>query len=282
MDIKKLLIRTISGIIYVAIIVGCILWGNWGVTILGLLISVFATIEFEKVCYNNSKVDYRLLYFDVLGVMLLSQTFNYWIPFITLVFWISVMLIRVIVQLYIKDQNPITSLSLSFFAQLYIGVPLATMGGIAVFFEPALILLIFLLIWINDTGAYIVGSLIGKKRLFERISPKKSWEGFIGGLVFTVGASIIFYYSDPALFWGFDVPISQWIVTAFIVVLFGTLGDLVESMFKRQVNMKDSGHIIPGHGGILDRLDSFLIAMPAFFLYIILYYFLEGYIEFGI
>ena len=119
----------------------------------------------------------------------------------------------------------------------------------------------FILIWTNDTFAYIVGKSIGKNKLFERISPKKTIEGFLGGLLFTIIAGYIisryFTFSSP----------TSWIITAIILVIFGSLGDLVESKFKRNAGVKDSGTIMPGHGGILDRLDSIIFAIPFLFLY---------------
>lgn len=136
-------------------------------------------------------------------------------------------------------------------------------------FEPSIIIGMFILIWANDTFAYIVGKAIGKRKLFERISPKKTIEGFAGGMLFTIisayflGKSIYFTVLSP---W-------QWMAFAAILVVFGTLGDLVESKLKRNAGVKDSGNIMPGHGGILDRLDSILFAIPFIFLYYqILYY----------
>ncbi|WP_394759490.1 phosphatidate cytidylyltransferase [Flavobacterium sp.] len=128
-------------------------------------------------------------------------------------------------------------------------------------FEPTLIICIFILIWTNDTFAYIVGKSIGKNKLFESISPKKTIEGFVGGVVFAIIASIIIskYY--------FKMPVYVWVITALIISFFGTIGDLVESKFKRVANVKDSGSIMPGHGGMLDRLDSIIFVSPFLFLF---------------
>jgi phosphatidate cytidylyltransferase len=135
-------------------------------------------------------------------------------------------------------------------------------------FNPKIIISIFILIWTNDTFAYIVGKAIGKHKLLEKISPKKTIEGFIGGLVFSIVASILiskYYIGASATF--------IWIIIALIVSIFGTLGDLIESKFKRMAGVKDSGKIMPGHGGILDRLDSVIFVSPFVFLfYQILYY----------
>ena len=124
-------------------------------------------------------------------------------------------------------------------------------------------LLVFL--WVNDTAAYFIGSLTGKHKLIEHISPKKSVEGFVAGIIFTLLSSLIFAHLYP------DFSIVFWAGFALIVSLFGTLGDLFESLIKRTCSVKDSGNLIPGHGGILDRIDSLLIAIPAVFLYLIIF-----------
>ena len=124
-------------------------------------------------------------------------------------------------------------------------------------------LAIFVFLWASDTGAYCVGSLIGKHPLFKRISPNKSWEGSVGGAVLAIGISMIFAHYDTSLY-----STLQWAGMALVVVVFGTWGDLVESLMKRQLGIKDSGNILPGHGGMLDRFDSSLIAIPAVALYL--------------
>jgi phosphatidate cytidylyltransferase len=121
----------------------------------------------------------------------------------------------------------------------------------------------FVFLWASDTGAYCVGSLIGKHPLFKRISPNKSWEGSVGGAVLAIGISMIFAHYDTSLY-----STLQWAGMALVVVVFGTWGDLVESLMKRQLGIKDSGNILPGHGGMLDRFDSSLIAIPAVALYL--------------
>ena len=125
------------------------------------------------------------------------------------------------------------------------------------------LLAIFVFLWASDTGAYCVGALIGKHPLFKRISPNKSWEGSVGGAVLAIGISMIFAHYDTSLY-----STLQWAGMALVVVVFGTWGDLVESLMKRQLGIKDSGNILPGHGGMLDRFDSSLIAIPAVALYL--------------
>ena len=131
-------------------------------------------------------------------------------------------------------------------------------------FSAIVLLGFFLLIWANDSGAYIVGSLVGKNKLFERISPKKTWEGFLGGGFFALMfAWLISYFVT-------EISLIDWLVVALITFVFGTFGDLIESLLKRMVKVKDSGNILPGHGGILDRFDSMIIAAPMVFIYLVL------------
>ena len=132
----------------------------------------------------------------------------------------------------------------------------------SVSYNPILPLSIFIFLWLNDTGAYCIGSLIGKHRLFERISPKKSWEGSIGGGVVAIGVSFILAHYFPFM------SMIEWAGLALVVVIFGTWGDLTESLLKRQLHVKDSGNILPGHGGMLDRFDSSLMAIPAAVVYL--------------
>lgn len=159
------------------------------------------------------------------------------------------------------------------FAQLYIGLPFALLNVLAfqrdavtdtVSFNPILPLSVFVFLWLSDSGAYCVGSLMGKHRLFERISPKKSWEGSIGGALIALAGALVLGHFFPLL------STLEWIGLALTVVVFGTWGDLTESLLKRQLQIKDSGNILPGHGGMLDRFDSALIAIPAAVAYLYL------------
>lgn len=154
--------------------------------------------------------------------------------------------------------------------QIYIGIPLGAMTLIGEWWNLHIVLALCLMIWINDTGAFLVGSTLGKHRLFERISPKKSWEGFFGGLVFNIAASYFFSLHSISFF-SIDWNYGQWIGLGIATTLFATWGDLVESMIKRDLRIKDSGNIIPGHGGILDRIDSLLMVMPASLLYLFIF-----------
>lgn len=264
---KSWLIRSISGIIYIGVIVGCIFWGIIPFTILISLFGVLAVVEFEKICEGITENTLPALFLDAIGVIFLSFS---WLLY-PLLGWIVVMLCRLILQLYLKNDRPIRSLAVSLMTQIYIGVAMACLTTMGYFIGLHFILAIFLFIWINDTGAFVVGSLLGKHRLFERISPKKSWEGFVGGLGFTLLAGWLFAIGGH-IFWNVEMNVISWLILALVVTLFSTWGDLVESMMKRSLNLKDSGHIMPGHGGILDRLDSLLLVMPAVFIFLIIYF----------
>lgn len=176
-------------------------------------------------------------------------------------------LVRFTIQLYITNQNPIKSLQQSFFCICYVAIPLGLMSTISFSENSMLLLSIFIFLWLNDSGAYLVGSTIGKHRLFERISPKKSWEGFWGGLILSVLAGYVMgaYFND--IFHGPSALLfAGW---GMVVSIFATLGDLTESLMKRTAGVKDSSHLIPGHGGILDRIDSLLFAVPASLIYLV-------------
>ncbi|MDE5651391.1 MAG: phosphatidate cytidylyltransferase, partial [Duncaniella sp.] len=173
-----------------------------------------------------------------------------------------------VMQLYSQENSPLTNLAYSYMGQMYIALPIGLMSMYYTLNDgKALLLLMFIMIWLNDTGAFLVGSMIGRHRLFPRISPKKSWEGFVGGVAFAIISGII------AKLWLPDYFESASFVSlcgmGFIVGIFATWGDLVESLIKRTLGVKDSGNILPGHGGILDRIDSLLLVVPATLLYLI-------------
>lgn len=267
MKFKSWILRALSGIVYVGIIVGCIFWGAIPFSVMASLFGIIAVIEYEKISEGIQERGIPALFLDAMGIVFLSFGWL-WFP---LLGWICIYIFRLVLELYLKNENPIRSLAISLQSQIYIGLPLATMTFMGKYLGLHFVLAIFLMIWINDTGAFVVGSLFGKHRLFERISPKKSWEGFFGGLGFNLLAGWLFAIGG-GYFWDVKWNVITWLIFALVVTVFSTWGDLVESLMKRSLNIKDSGHIIPGHGGILDRIDSLLLVMPAAFLYIVIYY----------
>ena len=209
---------------------------------------------------------------DLLGAAFLLFCCSQQLRLVYLPLYAIYFIARLTAQIYTRDENPVASLVSSFAAQAYIVFPIALMQGILTLGRDVMLLEMFVLIWLNDTGAYIVGSLFGRHRLYPRLSPKKSWEGFIGGVIFCVAASIAMHYMFPHPIHFADR--SLWIMIGFgiIVPVFATWGDLVESMIKRTVGVKDSGKLLPGHGGMLDRVDSLLLVAPATFIYLIFTY----------
>lgn len=192
---------------------------------------------------------------------------------------IPVLSIIMIIELFRRAERPFDSLAHTFFSILYTAVPIsmfpfAAFGhegldpviGIGdISFSPGILIGFFLLLWTNDTGAYLVGSTLGRHRLMERISPKKSWEGFFGGMLLTLLVARLMSR------WLGVVDTNGWMIIAVIITIAGTLGDLIESMLKRSLGFKDSGTIMPGHGGFLDRFDSVVVAFPMVYLFIELY-----------
>jgi phosphatidate cytidylyltransferase len=192
---------------------------------------------------------------------------------------IPMMSIIMIIELYRRQEKPFDSLAHTFFSILYTAVPFSMfpfsafsrtglhslLPHIKIIFSPGIIIGFFILIWANDTGAYLTGISFGRHRLMERISPKKTWEGFIGGIM--IASLVAWFLAD----WLGVVDKLHWIVIAVIVSVAGTYGDLIESMLKRSTGVKDSGRILPGHGGFLDRFDSAIISFPLVYLFISLF-----------
>ena len=278
--------RAITGIIFVGVLIGCILGGPISFTLLFALITALTIHEFGVIISKQPDVEinkpicmlagvFLFFGFAYLGVMP-GQT-EILIPYLFLIIYLLVS------ELYLKKKNPLNNWAYAMMSQIYIALSFAMLnvlayhsigneGGLSnhqVQYNPILPLSIFIFTWINDTGAYCTGMLFGKHRLFERISPKKSWEGSIGGGVFSIIAAIVMAHYFPFM------PISIWIGLALTVVIFGTLGDLTESLLKRTIGIKDSGNILPGHGGMLDRFDSTLMAVPAAVVYLYIISFIE-------
>ena len=267
--------RAVTGVLFVIVLEGCILYSPLSFGILFTIISVLSVHEFAQLVSKSSEVSINKTITALGGAYLFLALMSFctqqsvgarlFLPYLGL------LLYMMITELYLKKKNPTGNWAYSMLSQLYVALPFALLNVLAfqnssetgsVTYNPILPLSIFVFIWLSDTGAYCVGSLIGKHRLFERISPKKSWEGSIGGGIFSIASSLGFAHFFPFM------PGWQWVGLAIVVVIFGTWGDLTESLMKRQLGIKDSGNILPGHGGMLDRFDSALMAIPAAVVYL--------------
>lgn len=286
MDINKVAIRALSGTVYVAIIVVCCYTGQYGITLLSSLLGILAIAEFRRMRFGAENEDFAMSLMNMLGGVLLINT-PYIYPF---VLWIVWLIWRIIATIYSRHEHPEKAFAVDMAAQLYIAFPLAMMNifGYINDINCMAILSMFIIIWINDTGAFIFGSLLGHHKLFERVSPKKTWEGFIGGLICAVATGVVLGITNSPLSeygpWHqalFDMPTQNgsvflsgkvmfWTTAAFLISISATYGDLFESVIKRNLHLKDSGNLIPGHGGILDRIDSLLLVMPTMAVYIII------------
>jgi phosphatidate cytidylyltransferase len=192
---------------------------------------------------------------------------------------VPMMLLIMVVELYRKEKKPFDSLAHTFFSVLYTAVPFSMFSFSAfshtglnsllphanISFSPGIIIGFFILVWANDTGAYLTGATVGRHPLFERISPKKTWEGFFGGVI--TSGLIAWLLSD----WLGVVDTVNWVIISVIISVAGTYGDLIESMMKRSIGVKDSGTIMPGHGGFLDRFDSAILSFPLVYLFIFVF-----------
>lgn len=273
---KNVIVRSISGAIYVALLVGAVLAGGVPLLVLALLFALLATNEFIAMTSGGGKphrvcnlIDY------VVNLAIVSGCFFTFAPLhgpARLLFGIAAIAIiaRMIAQLYAIGGNAITALSSSIMSYLYIGAALSAIFPIYYWLgSKHLVLALLIFIWVNDTGAFCVGSMIGKHRLFERISPKKSWEGFFGGMFFCVAAAIVMHFCFPQ-YYGSGTTLGTMCRLGILVSIFATFGDLIESLIKRTAGVKDSGNLIPGHGGLLDRIDSLLLVMPTALIYLCL------------
>lgn len=272
---KNFIIRLFTAIAIVAVQVLCTYLSPYSFAGLFLLLTALAVNEFLKILSHGGQVQVSRPLMIVGSCYLF---FAFWLNSLTgfsmLVLFVPYLLFLLycyIRELFSNNSNPISNLGAMMLSQTYVVVPLSLMNLLAFshydcfstsapFYAIPLTLYIF--IWLNDTGAYLTGTLFGKHRLYPRISPKKSWEGAIGGALVTMASAVVVARLCPFL------TVWQWVGMALVVVVFGTLGDLTESMIKRHIGIKDSGHILPGHGGILDRLDSMLFAIPAVIVYL--------------
>lgn len=270
---NNLATRSLTAVFFVIVMVGSVLLGQTVFAILLLGITYLSISEFVTIVSGENvqpspwlTISVSMLSYSVLAAHALGFISMEWlvliVPFLFLIF---------VAELWRNKKHPFQNIALSLLGVVYIAFPFGLMIH---FFDTVYLsgplhygiaLGYLLLLWLNDTGAYFVGSLLGKHKLFERISPGKTWEGSTGGALFALATawalSVIFV----------QLTTIQWMTIAIIAVISGTLGDLVESMLKRSLGIKDSGNILPGHGGMLDRFDAVLISAPFVFVYLALF-----------
>lgn len=271
--------RTLSAIVYAGLVIGGILvqpicFGGHPLLfgILFMIVSTLAVREFHALVGSDIKtMTYAMMSNALLYSTLYFLFFGDLIWRGLLVAYIAIMLLALISHLFRLQVQPIQSWGNLCAGQVMIALPFALMNGVLMH-SKWLMLALFILLWVNDSGAYIVGSLMAKRKggnhkMFPRVSPAKSWEGLIGGFVFDLIAGYVFFRVG----WMGDMTLMNSLLFALAGGVFGTLGDLMESLFKRTLGVKDSGKFMPGHGGVLDRFDSLLLAVPVtyfFFVYL--------------
>ena len=288
---KNFIVRTITGIIFVAAIVASFLRPEAMVLLFsivtGMTVWEFTGLvnEREHVTVNRFISTIAAVYFFYAMTYFCSDLYGGAAKSVVFIPYLVTIIYMLIAELYLRQDDPVQDWAYTMLAQMYIALPFSLLNVLAftatpngqVAFNTLLPLSVFIFLWVNDTGAYCVGSLLGRHKLFPRISPGKSWEGSIGGAVFVLLAAWGIGWLDnmqvldmdhpSALFTGM-LSIPEWLGLGLVVVVFGTWGDLVESLFKRTLGIKDSGNILPGHGGMLDRFDSSLLAIPAAVVYL--------------
>ena len=278
---KNLIVRSITGVIFVAAVVTCFLRPE-AMILLFALITGLTVWEYTGIVNNIENVTVNRFLATVAGVYLFFGIAGFCsgiVPSAVFIPYLLTVVYMFISELYTKAPNPINNWAYTMLSQMYIALPLSILNVLAfrgtadgVVYSSLLPLSVFIFLWTNDTGAYLSGSLFGKHKLFPRVSPGKSWEGSIGGgILVIVVATLIGMYENSDMHTGnaeVSLNIVQWIGMGLVVVFFGTWGDLVESLFKRTIGIKDSGNILPGHGGMLDRFDSSLMAIPAAVIYL--------------
>lgn len=278
---KNIVTRSISGTVYVAVIIAAtIAGGYWFFALTGIL-AMIGALEYQRIAAQAARhyIPAGIRLADFAATILLwalapiyVYTLNRYpemreeallaISITGLTVLTVYIVLRMCMSLYDRNGDAFGATARSFLGVIYIGVPVAILNILAIHCGYAVLLLMFAMIWLNDTGAYLVGSALGKHRLCPRLSPKKSWEGFWGGMAFCIIAGIVY-----AMFIAHD-SVLVWAAFGVIVSITATAGDLFESMMKRAADVKDSGNIIPGHGGILDRIDSLLLVAPVTALFV--------------
>lgn len=278
---KNLIVRSITGVLFVAIMVAGFL-NSMAMILLFTIITGLTLWEYTGLV-NDRVADVNVnrfistvggVYFFIAIAMWSIGVVN---GFAVMMPYVLTIIYLLISELYAKNRNAVTNMAYTMLGQMYIALPLALINVLAFKrdeygnfsgYDMLLPLSVFILLWANDSGAYCFGSMFGKHKLFPRISPGKTWEGSVGGGIFAVVIAGVIGILANSGSEAHVLNVAQWLGLGAVVVVFGTWGDLVESLFKRTIGVKDSGKILPGHGGMMDRFDSSLLAIPAAVLYL--------------
>ncbi len=266
---KELMTRSLTGLLFVILIIGSILLSPYAFFAVGAVFAGLGLNEFLKLFYPNHNIaEYKAYYFSGMAVYFLTGMVGIQVLDVRMMIYVMILFYVMILLELFKEDSSWKRIGIYFSGFFFVALAFGLMNALyfagnqsSQQFFPGVLLGMFLLIWTNDVFAYLVGSRLGKHRLFERHSPKKSWEGSIGGLVFTMLAARLLSEYFHQLTYG------QWMIMAMLAVVFGTFGDLSESMLKRNAGVKDSGSLLPGHGGVLDRFDAALFVSPFAYLY---------------
>ena len=283
MNLRSLVVRTLTGAVYVLLLVGCTIYSPVSAFFFFAVVAAATLWEFGTLMNTHVGAAMPRPINAMAGVVLAAAV---WLSAIAspqtaqMFSLYGLLLLYILVsELYRRADNPLRNWTLCFASQLYIAVPFALLPLLSIVYDTETgtlaynwiyPLALFIFLWVNDTFAYLCGCTLQRYvplKLFPRISPKKSWIGSIGGGLFTLLAAVIIWWQVGVQS---SMPLSRWLCFALVVVVFGTWGDLVESLIKRQLGIKDSGHVLPGHGGMLDRFDSALLVIPASVIYFML------------
>jgi phosphatidate cytidylyltransferase len=258
--------RTLTGIIFAIVLVSSIIFSQYSFAILMLIIILLAVNEFHSLIYKEHKITFlgslSAILFFLSHYFYASQIVSFEVLLVNLLIFIAIP----IIELYRSHEKPFEHIAVLFTEIIYLALPFSLLNFIVfdsnAHYSPIVLLAFIFMIWANDTGAYLVGSQIGRTPLFKKHSPKKTIEGSLGGLILVLVVAYLFFR-----FWE-TYSLAEWLILGVLVTVFGTLGDLVESMLKRSLQVKDSGNLLPGHGGVLDRFDSIILASPVVFIYL--------------
>lgn len=274
---KNLMVRTLSGLALAVVVLGAVIWSQWSFGALLLVLLVGGMLEFYTLAEKQGNAPQKVVGL-VAGVVLFVLNFAFISDDIEilgnarqafgcgLAFLLLLLPAMFICELYRRNENPAAGIGTTLMGICYVALPLSLMCYIPIVgsdvWNPWMMVAYIFIIWANDVFAYLVGMSVGRHRLCERLSPKKSWEGFFGGIVGAVVMGIVAARVLDGMMWA-------WAGLALVAAVSGVLGDLVESMFKRAAGVKDSGNLIPGHGGVLDRFDAMLLSAPFVFVYML-------------